>query len=59
MILKKIQVPTVTNDECQSSLRTTKLGKRFQLHNSFMCAGGNGNDTCTVRLNSLFLSCKK
>merc|ERR1711988_1293582 len=30
-----------------ASLRTTRLGKRFQLDDSFICAGGvDGKDTC-------------
>jgi secreted trypsin-like serine protease len=34
-------------NECQESLRQTRLGRRFQLHNSFVCAGGEPNvDTC-------------
>ncbi|KAG5670439.1 hypothetical protein PVAND_000703 [Polypedilum vanderplanki] len=46
-ILKKIELPTVPFNKCQDSLRTTRLGKRFVLHNSFMCAGGEpGKDAC-------------
>ena len=46
VILKKIELPVVPNDVCQNSLRTTRLGKRFNLHQSFMCAGGEpGKDT--------------
>merc|ERR1712098_743757 len=33
---------------CQNKLRTTRLGSRFRLHPSFMCAGGvPGKGTCT------------
>merc|ERR1712240_503439 len=33
--------------ECQDSLRRTRLGRRFQLDDSFICAGGvAGKDTC-------------
>lgn len=39
VILKKINLPVVPHDQCQNSLRTTRLGKRFNLHNSFICAG--------------------
>ncbi|CAH1371357.1 unnamed protein product [Tenebrio molitor] len=48
VILKKIDLPMVPRKECQESLRKTKLGKYFQLHRSFVCAGGEiGKDTCT------------
>ncbi|CAG9863828.1 unnamed protein product [Phyllotreta striolata] len=46
-ILKKIDLPVVTNTHCQSSLRKTRLGRLFQLHSSFMCAGGEKDkDAC-------------
>lgn len=33
--------------DCQNRLRTTRLGTYFQLHSSFVCAGGEANrDTC-------------
>lgn len=40
VILKKIELPVVPFTPCQESLRKTRLGKRFNLHNSFICAGG-------------------
>jgi len=47
VILKKIELPVVPWAPCQESLRQTRLGKRFNLHNSFICAGGEpGKDTC-------------
>ena len=47
VILKKIDLPIVPHALCQNSLRTTRLGKFFELHNSFVCAGGEpGKDTC-------------
>jgi len=47
VVLKEIDLPVVSNPVCQDSLRTTRLGKRFKLHPSFMCAGGvAGKDTC-------------
>ncbi|KAG5895912.1 hypothetical protein JTB14_031819 [Gonioctena quinquepunctata] len=47
MILKKINLPIVTNPQCQEKLRTTRLEKFFELHRSFICAGGEPNeDTC-------------
>merc|ERR1739847_188297 len=47
VVLKEIDLPVVGHDQCEVSLRTTRLGKRFQLDDSFICAGGiNGKDTC-------------
>lgn len=39
-ILKRIDLPVVPHQTCQTSLRTTRLGKRFILNKSFICAGG-------------------
>ena len=37
----------VDHDTCQDALRTTRLGKWFQLHDTFTCAGGEPHvDTC-------------
>ena len=48
--LKQVRLPIVSNPQCQSKLvRNTKLGKinSWQLHESFMCAGGQeGVDAC-------------
>lgn len=47
VILKKIDLPVVPPGQCQTALRTTRLGSKFVLHKSFMCAGGEkGKDTC-------------
>lgn len=47
VILKKIDLPIVNRDKCQTELRKTRLGKFFELHRSFICAGGEpGKDTC-------------
>ncbi|XP_052871864.1 phenoloxidase-activating factor 2-like [Anopheles cruzii] len=47
VILKKIELPVMPRPKCQEALRTTRLGHRFKLHGSFMCAGGEkGRDTC-------------
>ncbi|XP_017776722.1 PREDICTED: tryptase-2-like [Nicrophorus vespilloides] len=47
VILKKVELPIVSRPTCQDNLRTTRLGKFFELHNSFICAGGEpGKDTC-------------
>lgn len=46
-LLKKIDLPLIDRAECQSRLRTTRLGQYFHLHPSFLCAGGEENkDTC-------------
>ncbi|KAJ8667101.1 hypothetical protein QAD02_008763 [Eretmocerus hayati] len=46
-ILRKVDLPVVDNPNCQTRLRTTRLGQTFQLHPSFICAGGVANkDTC-------------
>lgn len=45
--LKKVELPIVKREECQQKLRTTKLGKNFNLDGSFLCAGGQkGFDSC-------------
>ncbi|XP_055597716.1 phenoloxidase-activating factor 2-like [Uranotaenia lowii] len=47
VILKKVQLPVVSHEQCQQSLRKTRLGNRFRLDPSFLCAGGTKNeDTC-------------
>ncbi|CAG5017386.1 unnamed protein product [Parnassius apollo] len=46
-ILKKVELPVVDRKICQDIFRTTRLGPFFNLHQSFMCAGGEfGRDTC-------------
>jgi secreted trypsin-like serine protease len=48
VILKEIDLNVTDNEYCQTQLRKTRLGKRFRLHPSFLCAGGgdSGKDTC-------------
>ncbi|KAL0808582.1 hypothetical protein ABMA28_013024 [Loxostege sticticalis] len=47
VILKKVELPVVKHKTCQDKLRQTRLGRLFELHRSFMCAGGEaGKDTC-------------
>jgi len=47
VVLKEIDLPVVNHDDCQESLRKTRLGGKFKLDDSFVCAGGiNGKDTC-------------
>lgn len=49
-ILKEVDVPVISQENCQTALRSTRLGSSFVLDSSFMCAGGeSGKDACTVR----------
>lgn len=51
VIMKRVELPIVNNAKCEQDLRTSRLGQRFKLHNSFMCAGGQkGIDTCEVSI---------
>lgn len=46
-VLKKVELPIIPRMVCQDMLRKTRLSKYFQLHWSFLCAGGKrGKDTC-------------
>merc|ERR1712137_862291 len=47
VVLKEIGLPVVNQAVCQDKLRTTRLGQKYKLHDSFLCAGGvAGKDTC-------------
>jgi len=47
VVLKEIDLPVVDNYQCQDKLRKTRLGSKYKLHDSFICAGGEpGKDTC-------------
>lgn len=39
-VLKKVDLPIVPRRECEEKLRTDRLGHYFNLHSSFICAGG-------------------
>ena len=39
-VLKEVDVPVVTNGQCEAMLKRTRLGADFSLHPGFMCAGG-------------------
>lgn len=46
-IMKRIELPVVEHKQCQTQLRKTRVGIHFQLHESFVCAGGEKDvDTC-------------
>ena len=45
--LKQVSLPIVNNEKCQSTLRQTRLGTNWNLHNSLICAGGKSReDAC-------------
>ena len=44
--LRHASLPIIPNGICEELLRGTRLGPRFRLHPSFVCAGGDGPDTC-------------
>ncbi|XP_047737802.1 phenoloxidase-activating factor 2-like isoform X2 [Hyalella azteca] len=47
-VMKSLTLPLVAHNRCQSLLRETRLGYWFELHSSFICAGGElGKDACT------------
>lgn len=46
-VLKKVELPIISNYVCQMMFRNTHLGKYFRLDSSFICAGGEfGKDAC-------------
>ena len=48
VVMKEIDLDVVSHDYCQNKLRATRLGQKFKLQDSFICAGGEaGKDTCT------------
>lgn len=62
MIMKKVELAIVPRPECVDALHTTRLGRHFQLHTSFICAGGEpGVDTCRGRwiLVKFFIHCNQ
>lgn len=52
--MKEVDVPILSQTDCQSALRKTRLGQFFVLDNNFLCAGGEaGKDACTVRKHNI------
>lgn len=46
-VLKEVDLPVVSQSECEHAMRSTRLGPYYQLHQGFMCAGGEGGkDAC-------------
>lgn len=51
LLLQEVDVPVLSNAQCQSQLQHTRLGYDFKLHPGFVCAGGEeGKDACKVRI---------
>jgi len=51
-------VPVVSHYDCENKLRRTRLGQEFNLHQGFLCAGGEeGKDACkvTTRLSTFLM----
>ncbi|XP_052850950.1 phenoloxidase-activating factor 2-like isoform X2 [Drosophila gunungcola] len=47
-VLKKVELPVVSRNDCESKLQRAKLGSNYKLPASMICAGGEPNqDTCT------------
>ena len=47
VVLKELEIPVVERGLCQEKFRATRLGPRFRLDPSFICAGGQpGQDSC-------------
>ena len=38
-MMRKVKLPIVHNDDCETKLRRTRLSDKFKLHDSFICAG--------------------
>lgn len=46
--LIKVQLPIVDRRQCETAMRTTRMGSRFTLDPSHLCAGGEKDkDLCT------------
>lgn len=49
VIMKKVPLGIVEFNRCQRELQASRLGDKFRLDQSFICAGGvEGVDTCQV-----------
>jgi len=46
-VLKEVELPILSHNQCENMLRRTRLGPSFILHEGFICAGGEeGKDAC-------------
>jgi hypothetical protein len=49
--LRFLELNMVNRYSCQDAIQTFAFGRKFKLHESFVCAGGEvGKDTCKVRI---------
>ena len=39
-VLKEVELPILSHNQCENMLRRTRLGPSFILHEGFICAGG-------------------
>jgi len=46
VVLKEIDLPVVDSTTCEQNLKNSRLGQKFKLDESFLCAGKTGKDTC-------------
>jgi len=47
VILKQVQMDVADHDQCEDKFQKSRLGRNFELDDSFLCAGGQpGKDTC-------------
>jgi len=47
VILKQVQMDVVDHDDCEDDFQKSRLGRKFELDDTFLCAGGQpGKDTC-------------
>ena len=45
--LKQVELPILNNSDCNKALQASRLGEKFTLHKSMLCAGGeHAEDTC-------------
>ena len=45
--LKQVVLPIINKTECNNKLGASRLGRKYTLHKSMLCAGGeHGEDTC-------------
>jgi plasma kallikrein len=46
-LLKKVDLPILDDETCQKMMRLTRLGEDYELHEGFLCAGGEKDkDVC-------------
>jgi hypothetical protein len=49
MTFQEVDVPVVSQQQCQLQLQQTRLGYDYKLHPGMICAGGEeGKDACKV-----------